>query len=55
VPDGEAASRQSAVVHHEVADLAVHLDDRLARDVRIVGTLEVAPRASLVHSLKSGM
>src|SRR5215211_2593718 len=44
VPEDETAPRHAAVIHHEIADLAVHLDDRLAGDVRIVGALEIAPR-----------
>jgi hypothetical protein len=36
--------RHAAVVQRELADLAVHLDNCLARDLRVVGALQKAPR-----------
>jgi hypothetical protein len=44
MPDDEAATGHPALVQHELADLAVHLDDRLARDLRVVGALQIPPR-----------
>src|SRR5262249_11654897 len=42
VPDDQAAARDPTVIQHEVADLAVHLENRLARDIRVVGALQIA-------------
>jgi hypothetical protein len=54
VPEDQAASSHPALVHDELADLTVHLDDRLARDLRVVGSLQVAPRRLARPELEVG-
>jgi hypothetical protein len=46
--------RHPPLVQHEIADLAVHLDDRLARDGRVVGALQIAPRRLVRPELEVG-
>jgi hypothetical protein len=42
VPEDETAAGEAPLVEDEIADLPVHLLDALARNIGVVGPLEVA-------------